>query len=122
LQIELEANRLQTASNHTPVGQQQLLEALKGYRDNWLDLSLVQGQTIVRTPNGELFTLWELRGGILANGYSTLEFRDLQANALQLVSLDDPLSRWNLTFQEYFDELTMDPSQDLLVLTTVDQT
>ncbi|KAG8764266.1 hypothetical protein FRC12_008208 [Ceratobasidium sp. 428] len=122
LQIELEANRLQTASNHTPVGQQQLLEALKGYRDNWLDLSLVQGQTIVRAPNGELFTLWELRGGILANGYSTLEFRDLQANALQLVSLGDPLSRWNLTFQEYFDELTMDPSQDLLVLTTVDQT
>ncbi|KAG9123025.1 hypothetical protein FRC07_000340 [Ceratobasidium sp. 392] len=122
LQIELEANRLLVSGNYAPRDQQEYLESLKRYRDNWLDLRLTLGQDIIRAQHGELFTLWELRGGLFANAYSTTDFQFLQANALQLIPLEDPNSRWNLTFAANFHELTMDPGQDLLVLTIVNET
>ncbi|KAG9096726.1 hypothetical protein FRC06_008392 [Ceratobasidium sp. 370] len=118
-QIELGSNGLQISNDDPYKSRQELAGALRRYCNNWLDLSLDTGQAIIRAPNGEQYTLWELRDGLFASAYTETGFHSMQANAVQVIRLDDPTSRWAVTFEDDFHELTIDPSQDLLVLAAV---
>ncbi|QRW06366.1 choline transport protein [Ceratobasidium sp. AG-Ba] len=121
LKIELGANRQRISDNHLHKDQQELLQSIKRYSKSWLNLSFYdQEETIPRAPNGEMYTLWELRDGFFASAYSVSEYHALQADTVQVIPLDDPGSRWELIIGTTFHELTLDPRQDLLLLAIVD--
>ncbi|EUC63256.1 hypothetical protein RSOL_487300 [Rhizoctonia solani AG-3 Rhs1AP] len=118
LQIELGANGLQLPRRWLAAGghSQELLENLVQCREDWLDLRLTNGRSLPRTTSGQRFTLWELRRGVFASAFSIGEHRQLEADALKIITLDSPVYEWTLTFDTTFHELTIDPAQDLLVL------
>ncbi|KAF8749488.1 hypothetical protein RHS01_10003 [Rhizoctonia solani] len=118
LQIEIGANGLQWPYRWLAAGgqSQELLEKLVQCRDDWLDLRLAAGVSLPRTTSSQRFTLWELRRGVFASAFSVGEHRHLEADALKMIALDSPVTEWTLRFDTTFHELTIDPSQDLLVL------
>ncbi|KAG9092058.1 hypothetical protein FS749_016022 [Ceratobasidium sp. UAMH 11750] len=123
LQIELEANRLRLADNYVQSNTHELLEALKCYQNNRLDLRLDPGQAITLIPNGRRHALIRLHNGLFGNVYSSSNtISRFRANAIELIPLDDPASRWNLTFDVIFHQLAIDSSQDLIVLAILDET
>ncbi|CEL62729.1 hypothetical protein RSOLAG1IB_05086 [Rhizoctonia solani AG-1 IB] len=118
LQIEIGANGLKWPRRWLAAGgqSQELLEKLVQCRDDWLDLRLTAGECLPRTTSGQRFTLWELRRGVFVSAFSIGEHRHLEADALKMIALDSPVTEWTLKFNTTFHELTIDPSQDLLVL------
>ncbi|KAG9084644.1 hypothetical protein FRC06_003963 [Ceratobasidium sp. 370] len=123
LQIELEANRLQVADHYVQTNQHELLEALKRYRDNWLDLRLDRGQPISLTPGERKLMRPQLHNGLFGDVYSKSDLAggSIRADAIQLILLDEPESGWNITFDVIFHQFTMDPTQDLIVLASIDE-
>jgi hypothetical protein len=53
---------------------------------------------------------------VFVSAFSIGEHRHLEADALKMIALDSPVTEWTLKFNTTFHELTIDPSQDLLVL------
>ncbi|KAG8762540.1 hypothetical protein FRC12_008970 [Ceratobasidium sp. 428] len=124
LQIELGVNHLQLSNGCMRESQQKLLQDLKSYNRNWLDLSLSTGPNIkiarrMRRP----IIMGELRSGLLTSVYSRSATTQYlwQADTVEIVSLDEPTSRWTHAFDVMFHQLAIDPDQDLLILAVADE-
>ncbi|KAG8723616.1 hypothetical protein FRC09_002533 [Ceratobasidium sp. 395] len=124
LQIELKANRLQLSSGFSHVESQGLLESLKRYRDNWLDLALHPDQTITRAFEWRrgIYSQPTPHDGVLLTQCSETGSTAEPGHIIHVVPLDDPESQWKVKCDVEFYSFVVDPGQQLLVLLTVDQT
>ncbi|KAG8713132.1 hypothetical protein FRC08_013650 [Ceratobasidium sp. 394] len=122
LHIELEVNGLRIARDvpgdvrdHVS-----LLRKLRRYRDAWLDLDL--GHPMRQHCGNRTMNLWELQDGVFAKGIVTFDAESsfhLKTNSLLLFPLG-AVNNTRVEFGREFDEFTLDPSQDLVVLVGID--
>ncbi|KAG8768739.1 hypothetical protein FRC12_005399 [Ceratobasidium sp. 428] len=123
LHIELEASRVQLSRNCAHISPQELLEALKRHRDNWLDLNLNLHQTILtRVRDGETTrTQWVLQDGLFSDAFYVAGHGLRLANQIQMIPLDNPESRWSISLEVSCHDFITDPNQDLLALATINR-
>jgi hypothetical protein len=84
------------------------LELLRSYELSWKNIEWSENNS-VSLPMGRV---WELYGNVWAHsrGTDTIEFVQLPSRLRGI-----PMRQWTLTFDFAVRDLSMDPSQDLLV-------
>ncbi|KAG9089543.1 hypothetical protein FRC06_001491 [Ceratobasidium sp. 370] len=121
LHIELEINGLRIARDLTDSHRDHrtLLRKLRRYRDSWLDLDFKPA--IHQHYGDEDMPLWELRGGVFVKAFTSgTQPLSGKPNSLRLFPLSAPDRSIQVDFDTTFNEFSLDPSQDLIVLTGID--
>ncbi|CAE6433937.1 unnamed protein product [Rhizoctonia solani] len=117
LQVELEVAGLEIIGPASEAPTPCLLQDLRRYREAWANMKLGPA-TDLPMPKDRIL-LWELRDGSFISAYSTIRNRKL-ADAIQVVPLDGQELPKPVKFELEFHEFTIDLSQKLVVLATVD--